>query len=83
MIVAGITLYEDRPLAVAVPPAVMLPAVHAPDVQAGTNAVGAKCATAWQQHPNPFDRSGQDLYDQYAHVVHSRNDSGRNFDLKI
>jgi len=83
MMVSGITLYHERPPAVAVRPVIQPPAIYAPFVAAVMQPVSAATASAWRQHPDPFDRTRQDSYDIHGRMVHQYESSGGRLDRLI
>ncbi len=83
MMVSGITLYHERPPAVVVPPSVLHQTTFTASVATGTLPVNSSAATAWQQHPDRFDRSRQDSYDLHGKIVHRWETTGTRLDKRI
>lgn len=83
MMVSGITLYHERPPAVAIPPLVLHAPVHVSPVSTTTSPVLAYAATEWKQHPDRFDRILQDSYDMHGRAVRQRESSGSHIDKRI
>ena len=75
MMIDGITLYVDRLPAVAVNPVVTAEMRNISSIGTASPAVGPYVATSFHQHPNPYDRSKQDIYDQHGKMVH-KNPTG-------
>ena len=80
--VDGVRLYVDRLPAVAVPPVVTAEKRNISSVQVSSPAVGPYAATSFHRHPNPYDHSKQDLYDQHGKMIH-KNATGSQLNTLI
>jgi len=83
MMVSGITLYNERPPAVAVHPLIQAPAIYLPFQTDVLQSVSPSAATLLRQHPDRFDRTRQDSYDLHGRIVHRGQSTGTRFDTFI
>lgn len=83
MMVSGISVYSERVPAVAVPPAVAAHIVPTSITSTDLKPVQAYAAADFQQHPNPYDRTLQELYDMHGRMISNHEATGSHLDKLI
>jgi len=82
MLISGLSIYPDRLPAVVIPPMLSAPATQASPVTTELQVVPAYAAE-WQQHPNQYDRTLQELYDMHAKLILTIESTGTQLDKLI